>query len=126
MLSPDQSDLVRVPSDETPLLIVIADVEAEFDWSKPITGSETSVKSVKFLECTDDIFDRYRITPAFVLDYAVAAQAEGRKPIIERLSNDRCVIGAHLQPWYNPPLREKVSDIRNTFPGNIYLYQFQH
>ena len=110
---------IRLPAGHTPLLVVIIDTEAEFQWGAPFSRSERSVRSIKSLSQVDEIFAYYRIVPTYVLDYAVATQPESIAPIAERLGDRRCVLGAHLQPWYNPPLREDILDPTNTFPGNL-------
>ncbi len=114
-----QSRAIRLPADHTPLLVVIVDTEAQFQWGEPFSRSEQKVQSVKSLSHVDGIFAFYRIVPTYVLDYAVATQPDGYGPIAERLSDQRCIIGAHLQPWYNPPFDEDVSIAANTYPGNL-------
>jgi hypothetical protein len=64
------------------------------------------------------IFDDYHITPVYVIDYPVASQSDGYRPLLEIHSSGRCLIGAHLHPWVNPPFEEPVSRY-NSFPGNL-------
>lgn len=116
---PVPEKIIHLDSNQTPLLVVIVDTEAEFAWGEPFSRSEQQVESVKSLSRVDSIFEAYRIVPAYVLDYAVATQSHGYGPIVERLADRRCVIGAHLQPWYNPPLREDILNPANTFAGNL-------
>ena len=40
------SHLIELPEDHTPLLIVVVDTEAEFDWENPLSRLATSVRSV--------------------------------------------------------------------------------
>jgi len=58
------------------------------------------------------------VTPVYVVDYPVASQRDGYRPLQEIHASGRCLIGAHLHPWVNPPFDEVVSR-RNSFPGNL-------
>ena len=119
MLFPAPSHLIELPADQTPLLIVVVDTEAEFDWEKPLSRLATSVRSVRHQVRAHGIFERYRITPTYAVDYAVASQKDGFRPLRELLDDGRCIIGAHLQPWENPPFEEDISDRRNSYAGNL-------
>ena len=119
MLNPRPENLARLAPTETPQLIVVVDMEAEFDWSGPLSRSATSVKSVRCEISSQRIFERYMIMPVYVVDYAVASQADGYLPLTELLDDRRCIIGAHLQPWANPPFLEDVADRRNSYAGNL-------
>jgi len=103
---------------EPPRLIVIVDTEEEFDWSRPLARSETSVTHVRHQDRALRIFDRFALRPSFVVDYAVATQEAGYRPLREWLVDGRCGIGAHLHPWVNPPFEEEIS-ARNSYPGNL-------
>lgn len=113
------SKLIQLPADHTPLLMVVVDTEAEFDWEKPLSRTATSVRSVRHQVRAHGIFERYRIIPTYAVDYAVASQEDGFRPLRELLDDRRCVIGAHLQPWENPPFDEDISDRRNSYAGNL-------
>ena len=119
MLHPGPNCIARLPQSETPQLIVVVDMEAEFDWSGPLSRAATSVKSVRCEVNSQRIFERYMIMPVYVVDYAVASQADGYQPLTELLDDGRCIIGAHLQPWANPPFLENVDDRRNSYAGNL-------
>lgn len=64
------------------------------------------------------LFDEYNIKPVYAIDYPVASQEEGYRPLQEIHADGRCVIGAHLHPWVNPPFDEPPLT-RNSFPGNL-------
>lgn len=118
-MRPQPGALLRLPEDHTPLLIVTVDTEAEFDWSLPLSRHATRVRSVRHQTRAHAIFERYRIRPTYLVDYAVATQEDGYKPLAEILADDQCVIGAHLQPWENPPFAEDISIRRNSYVGNL-------
>ena len=118
-MRPQGDAILRLPEDHTPLLLVTVDTEAEFDWSLPLSRNATSVRSVRYQTRAHAIFERYRIRPTYLVDYAVATQEDGYKPLVEILADDQCVIGAHLQPWENPPFVEDIAIRRNSYVGNL-------
>src|SRR5665213_1491626 len=109
---------VAIRPDLPPLLQIIIDTEEEFDWSKPFSRQSTGVLNIAHQEKAQRIFDRYGIKPTYVVDYPVASRSIGFGPLREFLADARCEIGAHLQPWVNPPYVEDVNDILS-YPGNL-------
>jgi len=109
---------VTLPPDLPPLLLVVVDTEEEFDWAKPFSRQEVSVRSMAAQHRMHRIFDKFGIKPTYVIDYPVISQEEGVAPLRELLEAGSCIVGTHLQPWVNPPFLEQVSD-RNSFPGNL-------
>lgn len=101
-----------------PHIIVVIDTEEEFDWQREFSREKTGVSHLRLIERVQSIFNHYNITPVYVINYPVAAQPEGFEPLLEIFSQNRCIIGAHLHPWVNPPFEEKVCAC-NSFPGNL-------
>lgn len=118
MLTPSSDDYCQQSSFEKAQLIVVIDTEEEFNWSKEFSRSNNSVKAMRYIGRVQAIFDRYGITPVYVVDYPVATNPDGYKPLQEIYSSGRCLIGAHLHPWVNPPYEEDVNR-HNSFPGNL-------
>lgn len=118
MLNPENRDIVDFPADSPPLLTVIVDAEEEFDWSQPVSPRSTGVSAIRHQVKAHRIFERYAVKPTYLVDYPVAAQADGYLPLAELLKDGVCEIGAHLHPWVNPPLEEAVSE-RMSYPGNL-------
>ena len=117
LLVPDKADAVPLPPGP-PILLVMVDAEAEFDWDGPFSRSLVSVRNLSRQSLTQDIFDRYKVRPTYLVDYAVATQQEGYQPIRDLLRSGRCEIGTHLQPWENPPFAEELS-ARTSFNHNL-------
>ena len=117
LLRPHKQDLVALPP-SPPILIVMVDAEAEFDWNGPFLRTLVSVRNLSQQVIAHDIFDKLNIHPTYLVDYAVATQPEGYEPIRELLQSGRCEIGAHLQPWENPPFAEEPS-VRTSFNHNL-------
>jgi hypothetical protein len=109
---------VSLPSDGPPLLQVVVDTEEEFDWSRPFSRKTTGVRNVAHQLKTQAVFERYGVKPTYVVDYPVASQSIGYGPLRELLADGRCDIGAHLQPWVNPPFVEDVNYL-SSYPGNL-------
>lgn len=100
------------------MLVVVVDTEAEFDWARQQPRRAMGVTSVKCLAQTQPIFERYGVRPTFVLDYPVSSAPEGYEFIRDLRRSGACEIGAHLQPWDNPPFVEQTTD-ENSYPGNL-------
>ena len=98
--------------------MVVIDTEEEFDWSKDLSRSNASVKAMRHIERVQVLFDRYGITPVYVVDYPIVSDPDGYSLLREIHASGRCLIGAHLHPWVSPPYVEEVSRY-NSFPGNL-------
>ena len=118
MLTPRSEDYCDLTGIEQPALLVVIDTEEEFDWSAGYSRANTAVSSMRHLERIQRIFDEYGILPTYVIDYPVASQPDGYRILQHIHADKRCVIGAHLHPWVNPPFQEPVNT-RNSFPGNL-------
>lgn len=118
MLNPRPDDYCRFSPGDKPRLVVVIDTEEEFDWAGEFSRKHTAVQSMRWIHRVQNIFDEYRITPVYVIDYPVASQADGYLPLQEIHADKRCLIGTHLHPWVNPPFEETVTR-RNSYPGNL-------
>lgn len=118
MLHPSPEDYCNLPCSSPPHLVVVIDTEEEFDWSRGYSRSNTAVTAMRHIGRAQTLFDEYKIKPVYVIDYPVASQEEGYRPLQDIHADGRCVIGAHLHPWVNPPFDEPLLK-RNSFPGNL-------
>jgi hypothetical protein len=117
MLNPDTCKSTGL-IDEIPTLMVLIDTEENFDWSKPLARENTDVTAMRAQVKAHRIFDKFGIKPVYVADYPVVSQNDGVQPLRELFDDGKCVIGAHLHPWVNPPFDEVVCNI-NSYPGNL-------
>ena len=101
-----------------PILTVVVDTEEEFAWDAPFSRANTSVRAMKHVGRAHRVFDRYGVRPTYVIDYPVAGQIEGVRPLQELFKSRVCTIGAHLHPWVNPPFKEVVNSA-NSFTCNL-------
>jgi hypothetical protein len=118
MLNPPPDNHCCFDPTEKARLVVVIDTEEEFDWTRQKTRFNTSVSSLRWISRIGGIFDEYHITPVYVIDYPVVSQPEGYRPLLEVYNAGRCLIGAHLHPWVNPPFEESINSY-NSFPGNL-------
>jgi len=106
------------PAEQSPMVVVVVDTEAEFDWARQRPRRAMGVASVKSQMKVQRIFERYQVRPTYVLDYPVSSTPEAYEIIRELHRSGTCEIGAHLQPWDNPPFFERKTD-ENSYPGNL-------
>lgn len=106
------------PPDMPPQLLVVIDTEEEFDWSQPFSRHNRSVRSIHCQPLAQAIFDRFGIRPTYVMDYPIVEDAAAAAVIKGFYDSGRCEIGAHLQPWVNPPHEEETTSA-NSYPGNL-------
>jgi GT2 family glycosyltransferase len=111
------ANLARV---QRPLVLTTIDAEEDFDWNAAFSSASNRVVSMRSQYKAHEVFSRYGVKPAYMVDYPVAAQDAGRAPLRELLASGLCDIGSQLHPWVTPPFAEKVT-VRNSFPGNLPL-----
>jgi hypothetical protein len=120
MLDPSTWSVIDWPPDQPPMVVVVVDTEAEFDWARQEPRRAMGVTSVKLQMQVQRIFERYAVRPTYVLDYPVSTTREAYGIIRYLHRSGACEIGAHLQPWDNPPFVERKTD-ENSYPGNLPL-----
>jgi hypothetical protein len=118
MIEAGSREIITWPAAERPMLAVVIDTEAEFDWVFSRSRRAVGVSSVKALRRVQPIFERYRVRPTLVVDYPVSTIPEGYEVIRDLHQAGACEVGAHLQPWDTPPFVEELTD-RNSYAGNL-------
>ncbi len=118
MLDPTTWTMIDWPAEQPPILVVVVDTEAEFDWEANGPRRAMGVTSVKRQDRVQRIFERFQVRPTFVLDYPVSSTPESYEFVRDLHRSGACEIGAHLQPWDNPPFVEQMTD-ENSYPGNL-------
>src|SRR5690554_1880867 len=109
---------IEWPSEAPPQLVVVVDTEEEFDWTAEPDTAARQVTAMDYIGRAQDIFNDYGIRPCYVIDYPIASQTQGYRKLREFVDRGQCEICAHLHPWVNPPVREKLTRA-NTYPGNL-------
>jgi hypothetical protein len=111
-------ELIHVPQNTRPILSVVVHTEEEFDWSRPFDRNATGVIHMRSIHRSQDLCDTCGIVPTYVVDYPIADQETGYRPLKEFADNGRALIGAHVHPWVSPPHTEEVCP-RNSYPCNL-------
>ena len=115
----DPPKRILAPAPETaPRLLVVIDTEEEFDWAKPHDRDSRAVTSLAAQPLAQAIFERHGLVPTYVIDHPVAASPLAGEVLGPWAAAGRCLIGAHLHPWVNPPFEEPVNAF-NSYPGNL-------
>jgi hypothetical protein len=110
--------LAELTKDTPPLLAVVVDTEEEFDWETPYSSVGRGVRAMNHLPLAQAVHEKHGIVPTYVVDYPVAEDDNSVAILKGFLTGGRAVIGAHLQPWVNPPF-EEAEEMVNTYPGNL-------
>ncbi|HEX4159679.1 MAG TPA: hypothetical protein VHY79_14525 [Rhizomicrobium sp.] len=118
MLPERSRDVVVFSADEAPRLLVIIDAEEEFDWDKPFSADNRSVRNIASQAQAHRVFEVYGLIPTYAVDYPVASQEDGYLPLLELLQSGACEVGAQLHPWVTPPHEEEITE-HNSFANNL-------
>ncbi len=109
---------VLLPPHERPRLMVLIDVEEEFDWEAPFERQNTGAQAVTELGLGLDTLSELGVVPVGVMSYPVVANETSASILREFVTSGRLQPGAHLHPWVCPPFEEVVSGPLS-FPGNL-------
>lgn len=107
----------RMPAESRPVLQVVIDTEADFDWDKGTATDTGRVSSITGLNGGFDVFRRHGVRPALVIDHPVATQEQSAR-IVRALAGEGCELGVHLHAWSTPPEVEPRDDW-HSFSGNL-------
>lgn len=108
---------VAVAADQPPILNVVIDTEAEFDWDIGVADDKGAVTAIMELWLAQRVFDEFGVHPCYVVDYPVASHPESAA-VLRQMHQHGAEIGAHLQPWTTPPIVEP-RNAWHAFPGNL-------
>ena len=76
-----ERQLIHLPHDCRPVLVVVIHTEEEFDWDKPHDRNATSVAHMRHIHRAQEVFDAFGIVPNYVIDYPIATQPEAVAPL---------------------------------------------
>jgi len=99
--------------------IVTVDTEEAFEWGKDFRTNyiREEVSYIKELLKFQEVCDKYRIKPTYLVDYPILANKVSFA-ILKQLKKMNCELGTHLHTWCNPPFKEKIST-KSTFAENL-------
>lgn len=113
-----QRELINLPAETRPILIVVIHTEEEFDWNRPHDRHATGVSHMQHIHRAQSIFEEFGIVPNYVVDYPIASRQEAVEPLRAFADSGKALIGTHLHPWVSPPHDETVNAY-NSYPGNL-------
>lgn len=99
-------------------VLVFADTEEEFDWSKPRRRDATATRTIAALPDLHRRLFGFGIRTAYMIDYPVADSPAAVAVLRDFLDAGECSIGTQLHPWVNPPFAEALT-VANSFSGNL-------
>ncbi len=108
---------IELPPELRPMLLVVIDTEAEFDWQKGTGADAGQVSAIADLPRGVEVFLRHGLKPALVVDWPVASQDSSAR-VIQSLYHDGCEVGVHMQPWSTPPAVEP-REAWHSYGGNL-------
>jgi hypothetical protein len=114
----DERRIVRVPASAPPILTVAIDTEEAFDWSADFDRANTDVSAIQEMWRLQEVFDEFGIKPTYICDYPIASHDDSVAVLKQFADEDRCIIGAHLHTWVNPPFDEPVTTL-NSYQGRL-------
>lgn len=112
------AELLHLPNEISPLLLVLVHTEEEFDWSAGFARENVGVSHVKSLSAMHDICTAKGCKPTYFCSYPVVDDDGAASVLRSMVSDGSGEVGAHLHPWVCPPFSEEVSPF-NSYPGNL-------
>lgn len=109
---------VNLSSLSKPRFLVTVDTEEEFDWTSPFTRDQHGVTHLGSVETFQLLCQRNGVIPLYLVDYPIAASAEGAEIFGRWAQSGVAEIGLQLHPWVNPPFVEEVSAF-NSYASNL-------
>lgn len=108
---------LALPRAMQPVLMVVVDTEAEFDWTRGTRDDTGRVTAMPHLLPFAERLLAMGAKPCLVVDHPVAIGTESA-PLLRHLAAQGAELGAHLQPWTNPPYGEPL-DAWHSYCGNL-------
>jgi hypothetical protein len=125
LLMPDFKNMAAAkPVGSRPVCAIAVDAEEDFDWSKPVYGTEHSVQNMRQLSVFQNICSAYGAIPTYLLTYPVLKSKEVVDDLSALLAQSQCDLGLQLHPWVTPPFEgnaEESMSERNSFAANLPL-----
>lgn len=110
--------LIRWPDGWGPRFTVFADVEEEFDWSRPFSREANATTAIPALLPFAEKMATRGVGVTYLADFPVVTAPSAVETLRRIIALPGAEIGTQLHPWVNPPFDEIVSP-RNSFVGNL-------
>jgi hypothetical protein len=103
---------------ERPVVCVVIDAEADFNWERRFSRDQHSTASMAAQAKAQVLFDRFGTKPTYLIDYPVATDPAAAAILRDFVARGTADVGLQLHPWTTPPFDELLST-RNSFPSNL-------
>jgi hypothetical protein len=101
-----------------PLCSILIDAEEDFDWQRPVHGTDFDLGCMRHLSDLQSILGAYGAAPTYLLTYPVLQDAAIVAALRGRLARGQCAVGIQLHTWVTPPFGE-APEVRNSFGANL-------
>ncbi len=100
--------------------VITVDTEEEWDWTGPFPVQDGyGVSNIQSLPRFQELCDAFDARVTYFVDYAVLANRQSRRVILELARNPNVEIGMHIHPWNTPPLHSRSVTPRESFLHNL-------
>jgi hypothetical protein len=100
------------------VVTVIVDAEEDFNWARPVEGTDYSTACMHAIGPLQEILAAYGLPPTYLLTYPVLEDPDAVRLLRRQLARGRCELGVQMHPWVNPPFGTGP-DQRLSFPLNL-------
>jgi hypothetical protein len=108
-------------------LIITIDVE-EDSWGN-YDRNKYSCNNIENIPELQRLFDKYDITPTYLINYPIANDIKAIKIFKEIIKYHKCEIGTHIHPWNTPPFTEKNGNNNSmlcNLPEDVQYNKLKH
>jgi hypothetical protein len=103
---------------DRPRVMMIVDVEEEFDWKKPFPNKMPRFSSLDGLAWLVNEMNKRGILPCLMVDQCAVASAEAQSQFGSWAKAGKIELGAQLHSWVTPPFEEAISNL-HSFQSNL-------
>jgi hypothetical protein len=100
------------------MLSLLVTVTVECDTPRGELQARTSLRNLDGLQRLQRLCDRFGVPPTYLLNYPAASRPEAEQ-FARAWDEDRCEVGAHLQPWSTPPFEANEDRLTPSPPSAI-------
>ena len=101
-----------------PRFMITVDTEEEFDWDKPFSRNQHSLRHIPSIDRFQKLCIDNNIKPIYLVDYPIVNNPEAVEFIGQYYKSGTADIGIQLHPWVNPPFDEELSNY-HSYPCNL-------
>lgn len=101
-----------------PLVVLAIDAEEDFDWLRPLPGTDHATGCMRHLGDLQSITGAYGLPPCYLLTWPVLQDEEAMQELRPHLERGACSVGLQLHAWVTPPLQAS-GDLASSYACNL-------